>query len=157
MNKNCTKTCKNAGHTIKVIAKMQKQPNFFYSQPSTLSKDPSAKFYLSKTLSFVISFVGPTRSSTFYQYLNNRNREPWPWRTLYSIVTQRLDLLCKEDFDVNQTAALKDLFFYNVKLNWSELHWRSKPFDIYWRWYIFPHYRAASARSEKWPLEQNLT
>ena len=25
------------------------------------------------------------------------------------------------------------------------------------RWFIFPHYRTASARSEKWPPEQNWT
>ena len=46
---------------------MPKEPNFFYSHPSTLPKDPPAKFYPSATfgLSFMISSVAPTRSSTF--------------------------------------------------------------------------------------------
>ena len=50
---------------------MLKQPNFFYSQPSTLPKDAPAKFKLSTTfdLSFMISSVAPTRLSTFYAYL----------------------------------------------------------------------------------------
>ena len=58
---------------------MLKQPKFFYSQPSTLSKDSPAKFYLSTTfgLSFMISSVARTRSSTFYACLitkiGNRN------------------------------------------------------------------------------------
>ena len=58
---------------------MLKQPNFFYSHPSSLPKDAPAKFYLSKTfgLSFMVSSVTPTRSSTFYAYLitkiGNRN------------------------------------------------------------------------------------
>ena len=54
-----------------IISKMLKQPNFFYSQPSALPKDPHAKFYLSTTfrLSFMVSSVVPTRSSTFYAYL----------------------------------------------------------------------------------------
>ena len=39
-----------------IISKMLRQPNFFYSQPSTLPKDLPAKFYLSTTygLSFMI-------------------------------------------------------------------------------------------------------
>ena len=50
---------------------MLKQPNFFHSQPSTLPKDPPTKFYLSTTfgLSFMISSVCPTQSSTSYAYL----------------------------------------------------------------------------------------
>ena len=58
---------------------MLKQPNFFYSQPSILPKDTPVKFYLSTGfgLSFMISSVAPTRSSTFYAYLitkiGNRN------------------------------------------------------------------------------------
>ena len=49
---------------------MLKQPNFFYSQPFTLSEEALAKFYLSTTfgLSFIISSVGSTRSSAFYAY-----------------------------------------------------------------------------------------
>ena len=51
-----------------------KQPNCFYSQPSTLPKDALAKFYVSVTfgLSFVISSVAPTGLSTFYAYLITR-------------------------------------------------------------------------------------
>ena len=58
---------------------MLKQPNFFYSQPSTLSKDAPAKVYLSTAfgLSFMISSVARTQSSTFYAYsvtnIGNRN------------------------------------------------------------------------------------
>ena len=58
---------------------MLKQPNFFYSQPSTLPEEALAKFYLSMTfgLSFMISSVTPTRSSSSYAYLitkiGNRN------------------------------------------------------------------------------------
>ena len=50
---------------------MLKQPNFFHSQPSTLPKKALEKFYLSETygLSFMISSVAPTRSSTFDAYL----------------------------------------------------------------------------------------
>ena len=51
-----------------IISKMLKQPNFFCSQPSALSKEAPAKFYLPTTfgLSFMIRSVAPTRSSTFY-------------------------------------------------------------------------------------------
>ena len=50
---------------------MLKQPNFFYSQASTVPKDAPVKFYLSMTfgLGLLISSVAPTRSSTFYPYL----------------------------------------------------------------------------------------
>ena len=64
---------------VRIISKMVKQPNFFYSQPSTLPNEALAKFYLSTTfgLRFMISSVGPTRSSIFYAYLitkiRNRN------------------------------------------------------------------------------------
>ena len=53
-----------------IISKMLKQPNFSDSQSSTLPKDAPVKFYLSTTfgLSFMISSVAPTRSSTFYAY-----------------------------------------------------------------------------------------
>ena len=49
---------------------MLKQPNFFYSQPSTLLKDAPAKFYLSTSfgLSFMTSFVALTRSLTSYAH-----------------------------------------------------------------------------------------
>ena len=63
--------------------KMLKQPSFFHSQPSKLSKDTLTKFYLSTTfgLSFIISSVAPTRSSIFYAYLvtkiGNRNLKPF--------------------------------------------------------------------------------
>ena len=58
---------------------MLKQQNFFYGQPSTLSKDTPAKFYLPTTfgLSFMVSSGAPTRSLIFYAYLitkiGNRN------------------------------------------------------------------------------------
>ena len=64
---------------IKIISKMSKQPNLFYSQPATLPKDTPEKFYISTAfvLSFMISSVAPTSSSTFYTYLitkiGNRN------------------------------------------------------------------------------------
>ena len=50
---------------------MLKQANFFYSQPSTLPKEAHAKLYLSTTfgLSFTISSVAPTQSSTSNAYL----------------------------------------------------------------------------------------
>ena len=52
---------------FKIILKKVKQPNFFYSQPSTLPKDAPAKFYLSMSfgLSFMISFVAPTDRRLF--------------------------------------------------------------------------------------------
>ena len=54
-----------------IISEMLKQENLFHSQTSTLPKDAPVKFYLSTTfgLSFMISSVAPTRSSTFYSYL----------------------------------------------------------------------------------------
>ena len=59
MNNIAPKLRKCGTHKIafKIISKMLKQPNFFYSQPSTLPKEPIAKFYLSTTfgLSFMIS------------------------------------------------------------------------------------------------------
>ena len=62
---------------FKIISKMLKQPNFFNSQPSTLPKNARAKFYLSMTfgLSFMISFMAPSRSSTFYTYLITKMRD----------------------------------------------------------------------------------
>ena len=81
MNNIAPKLQKCWTHKIafKIISKMLKQPNFFSSQSSTLSKDAPTKFYISTTfgLSFTISSVAPTRSSTFYLYLitkiENRN------------------------------------------------------------------------------------
>ena len=58
---------------------MIKQQNLFYSQPSTVPKDAPATFYLSACFGFIfmIPFVAPTRSLTFYAYLiikiGNRN------------------------------------------------------------------------------------
>ena len=81
MNNIAPKLQKCLTHNIayKIISKMLKQPNFFCSQPSTLPKEALAKFYLSTTfaLSFMVSSVAPTRSSTSYAYsvtkLGNRN------------------------------------------------------------------------------------
>ena len=73
MNNIAPKLQKYWTHKIafKIISKMLKQQNFFHSQPSTLPTETLAKFYLSTTfgLSFMISSVTPTRSSTFYAYL----------------------------------------------------------------------------------------
>ena len=59
---------------LKIISKMLKQPNFFYIQPSSIPKDAPAKVYLFTTfgLSFMISSVAPTRSSTFYASLTTK-------------------------------------------------------------------------------------
>ena len=53
------------------IKKKLKQPNFFYSQPSTLLMDAPANFYLSTSfdLCSMISSAAPTRLPTFYAYL----------------------------------------------------------------------------------------
>ena len=62
--KHCTKTAEilDTQNCLQNHIKMLKQPNFFYSQPSTLPKDASAKFYYSATfgLSFMISSVAST-------------------------------------------------------------------------------------------------
>ena len=81
MNNIAPKLQKCWTHKIafKIISKMLKQPNFFYSQSSTLPQDAPAKFCLSTTFgsSFAVSSVAPTRSSTFCAYLitkiGNRN------------------------------------------------------------------------------------
>ena len=75
MNNIAPKTAKmldTKNIALNIISKMLKQPNFFYSQPSTLPKDAPAKFYFSTTfgLSFMISSAAPARSSTFHAYLN---------------------------------------------------------------------------------------
>ena len=55
---------------------MLTHPNFFHSEPSVLSNDAPAKFHLSATfrLSFMISSVASTCSSTFYTYLITKIR-----------------------------------------------------------------------------------
>ena len=73
------KKCCTHKIAIKIISKMLKQPNLFYSEPATLPNDTPAKFCFSTAfgLSFMIRSVAPTRSSTFYAYLitkiGNRN------------------------------------------------------------------------------------
>ena len=81
MNKIAPKLqkCWTQKFAFRIISKMPKQPDFFYSQPSTLPKEALAKLYLSTTfsLSFMISSVAPTWWSTSYAYLitkvGNRN------------------------------------------------------------------------------------
>ena len=50
---------------------MLKQPNVFYSQPSTVQKEALAMFYISTPFifSFMVSSTPPTRSLTSYAYL----------------------------------------------------------------------------------------
>ena len=57
---------------LQYYLKVLGHPNFFHSEPSILSKDAPAKFHLSATfgLSFMISSVASTCSSTFYIYLH---------------------------------------------------------------------------------------
>ena len=57
---------------------MLKQPDFFHSQPSTLSIDVHAKLYLSTTsgLRVTISSVAISRSSIFYAYFITRIGNP---------------------------------------------------------------------------------
>ena len=80
---------------FKIIENMLKQSNFFYSQPSTLSKEALAKFYLSTTfgLSFINS-VAPTRSSTFYAYL----------------ITKSETVTLKPDFHSHISLVASDVF-----------------------------------------------
>ena len=70
MNSIAPKLQKCWTHKIafKTTSKMQKQLNFFYSQPSALPEDAPAKFYLSMKfgLRFMINSVAPARSSTSY-------------------------------------------------------------------------------------------
>ena len=92
MNNIAPKLQKCWTHKIafKIISKMLKQPNFFYSQPSTPPKEALANCYLSTTfgLSFIISSVAPTRSSTSYAYLitkiENHNLKVTSFRMIYS-------------------------------------------------------------------------
>ena len=84
MNNIAPKLQKYCTHKIafKIISKMLKQPNFFYSQSSTLPKEALAKVYLYMTfgLSFMISSVAPSRLSAFYaciiNKIENRNLDP---------------------------------------------------------------------------------
>ena len=57
---------------------MLRQPNSFHSQPSTRPKEELAKFHISMTfgLSFMRSFVAPSRWSTSYTCIDHQNREP---------------------------------------------------------------------------------
>ena len=81
MNTIAPKLQKCSTHKIafKIISKVLKQPNFFYSQPSALPKEALATFYLSMVfgLRFMICCVAPTRSLTSYANLitkiGNRN------------------------------------------------------------------------------------
>ena len=79
---HCTRKlqkCWTHNIAFKIISKMLKQASFFHSQPSARAEEAFAKFYLSMTfwLSFMISSVAPTRSSTSYSCLitkiGNRN------------------------------------------------------------------------------------
>ena len=81
MNNIAAKLQKCWTHKIafKIISKILKQPNFFHSQPSTLSKEALCKVLPFGDLWFIfmISSVAPTRSSTSYALLvtkiGNRN------------------------------------------------------------------------------------
>ena len=70
---HCTKIAKmlDTQTCLQNHIKMLKQPNFFNLQPSTLPKEAFVKVCLSTTfgLSFMISSLAPTRSSTSYEYL----------------------------------------------------------------------------------------
>ena len=101
MNNIAPKLQKCWTHKIafKPILKMPRQPNFFYSQPSILPKDALEKFYLSATfgLSFMVSSVAATRSSTFYTYLitkiGNRNlKDDRAFSLLHQELRQILEL-----------------------------------------------------------------
>ena len=62
---------------FKIISEMLKQPNFFYSQPSTLPKDAPLKLYLS--MIFGISSVAPTRIVDFLRIFNHQNQEAYDY------------------------------------------------------------------------------
>ena len=69
---------------FKIISKMPKQANFFYSQPSTLTLPKVSTCKVLLFYNFWFTFYGksvaPTRSSTSYAYLltniGNRNLNP---------------------------------------------------------------------------------
>ena len=103
MNNIAPKLQKYWTHKIvfKIISKVLKQPIFCYSRPSTPPKDSTAKFYFSTTfgLSFMISFLAPTRSSTFYAYLITKigNRDlngvkPARWKRYYYKQKQKINV-----------------------------------------------------------------
>ena len=77
MNNFGPKLQKCSTHKIafNVISKMLKQPNFLYSQPSTLPKDAPAKSYLSTTfdLSFMILSVASYPIVDFLRIFNHQN------------------------------------------------------------------------------------
>ena len=92
---------------FKIISKMLKQPNFFYSQPFALPK-----FYLSTTsgLSFMVSSVASTQSSTFYAYLTtkigNRSLRLSQWKLgarflILNAVKAYPILICPNTFCIN--------------------------------------------------------
>ena len=68
-----TQNCRTHKIAFKII-KNAKATKFLSQSPSTLPQDAFANFYLSVTfgLSFMISSVAPTRSSTSYAYLITR-------------------------------------------------------------------------------------
>ena len=98
---------------LKIISKRLKQPNFFYSQPSTLPKEAPAQLYLSLTigLSFMISFVAPTRLSTFYAYLITKigNRE-LKAASLFAVPTFR-----NSDIRISKRSIFKLFYLILVK------------------------------------------
>ena len=92
---------------FKMITKMLKQPNFFYSQRSTLPKEALAKFYLSVTfgLSFMISSVAPTRPSASHVYfitkIGNRNLKAGK---ISNALRFSLTILLKSNYNILQTT-----------------------------------------------------
>ena len=84
---------------------MLKQSNFFYSQPYTFTNEALAKFYLSMSfgLSFIISSVAPTRSTTSYAYLMTKIRN----RNLKSVFCLTVDFkkVVSDLFDASSTLV----------------------------------------------------
>ena len=78
---------------------MQKQPNLFYGQHATLPKDALAKFYISTAfgLSFMISSVAPTRSSTFCTYLITKSETVTLTKTSQMLITSSHTALFKTE------------------------------------------------------------
>ena len=87
---NIVPKLQNAGHT-KLYKKMLRHPNFFNSEPSVLSKNAPANFYVSATfgLSFMIRSVASTCLPTFYKYLISKIRI----HNLKSILTEFIKIL----------------------------------------------------------------
>ena len=120
---------------------MLKQPNFFYSQPSTLPKDSPAKFYLSTTVgfSFMISSVAPTRSSTFYAYLitkiGNRNLK------IRKYAFFPISPILKSDPPKNGTSYLIKNYISKISKNraifspcFRNVTFSNKNFTSTWKW-----------------------